>query len=268
MEERAELKRLAEAATPGPWCIESEGEKGDGSNMVGVAFAPEDRDCKHQLSGFLRACDDEGEFIDYYRDELVAECAHRNRNSNIDAAYIAAANPSTISRLLSDLEAAEQALNETFVDEHGETWRRPTAEAYQRACATIDRYAANARAAEARASEAVEKCGVLVKNLHFLWTRAIHNKGGTLQQAERGADNLVAGLDLPAAVLAERGRIKQLEANQRTPGMVEVCKHRGERGCHYYMFGGVKPHPCQRDATHCPIRQQVSPPASETGGAT
>lgn len=86
------LKRLEAAATPGPWCIESCGEKGDGSNMIGVAYDPEDINCERPLSGWLPiARPVTGEFIEYYRDELVAELEHRNRNSSQDAAFIAAA---------------------------------------------------------------------------------------------------------------------------------------------------------------------------------
>lgn len=85
------LARMLEKATAGPWAIESCGEKGDGSNMIGVVFDPTaDPDCKRPLSGWLPACREDGEFIEYYVDEAVAECEHRNRNSGADATLIAA----------------------------------------------------------------------------------------------------------------------------------------------------------------------------------
>ena len=84
-----EIEKRAKAATDGPWAVESCGEKGDGSNMIGVVFGPDDPDCKKQLSGWIYDADDDGNEIEYYRDEVVAECEHRNRNSHADAAFIA-----------------------------------------------------------------------------------------------------------------------------------------------------------------------------------
>ena len=83
------IVELGEKATPGPWAIETCGEKGDGSEMIGVVFGPDDPDCERPLSGHLEPWDADGNEIDYYRDELVAECEHRNRNSHGDATFIA-----------------------------------------------------------------------------------------------------------------------------------------------------------------------------------
>ena len=98
--ELSRLEALAKAATAGPWSIESCGEKGDGANMIGVAYGPNDQDCKKPLEGWLEPFDDAGNEIEYYRDELVAVCDHTNRNCGADAAFIAAANPSTVLRLI------------------------------------------------------------------------------------------------------------------------------------------------------------------------
>lgn len=91
----AKARALIEAAgkaTAGPWAIERCGEKGDGSNMIGVVFNPaKDPDCNQPLAGWLPACDEAGEFIEYYVDEAVAELEHRNRNSGRDATFIATA---------------------------------------------------------------------------------------------------------------------------------------------------------------------------------
>ena len=116
-----ELEQLAAKATPGPWSVESCGEKGDGSNMVGVAFGPDDSKCERQLSGWLPPFDDDGEDIEYYRDELIADCEHSNRNSNFDAQYIAACDPQSISTLARALkhflEAAPMTLS-AYIDQH------------------------------------------------------------------------------------------------------------------------------------------------------
>lgn len=105
-EEIGELERLLEKATPGPWAIESCGEKGDGSDMIGVVFDPEtDPDCKTPLSGWLPACREDGEFIEYYVDEAVAELEHRNRNSGADASLIVAMR-NALPRLLSSLKGS------------------------------------------------------------------------------------------------------------------------------------------------------------------
>lgn len=86
------LRELLPRVTPGPWAVESCGEKGDGAHMIGVVFAPaDDPECKNQLSGSLPDCDDDGDFIEYYRDELVAECDLHNRNPGYDSELIALA---------------------------------------------------------------------------------------------------------------------------------------------------------------------------------
>lgn len=103
----AELRRLHEAATPGPWAIESCGEKGDGSNMIGVLYDPDvDPDCERPLAGWVPACrPGSDDFIEYYVDETVAECEHRNPKSGQDAALIAATR-NALPRLLDAVERA------------------------------------------------------------------------------------------------------------------------------------------------------------------
>lgn len=103
-------REIAEAATPGPWATESCGEKGDGSEMIGIVFGPDDEKCESPLSGDLPAVDASGEFIEYYRDELVAECAHRNRNSHADARFIAHFSPAHILKIIAVVEAVEACL--------------------------------------------------------------------------------------------------------------------------------------------------------------
>lgn len=105
----AEIEARAARATPGPWAVETCGEKGDGSDMIGVVFGPDDENCDHQLSGELPAFGIEGEEIEYYRDELVAECEHRNRNSHSDAAFIAAAR-TDIPALVAEVRRLREAL--------------------------------------------------------------------------------------------------------------------------------------------------------------
>lgn len=115
-ERLAEIAARAEKATEGPWAIETCGEKGDGSDIVGVVFRPDiDGNCKQPLSGFLESYDDAGNEIEYYRDEEVAEFEHRTRNPHWNALFCAHAR-SDIPWLLSELEAADArrltALNE------------------------------------------------------------------------------------------------------------------------------------------------------------
>lgn len=86
------LRAIYIMATRGPWAIESCGEKGDGSNMIGVVFGPDDPDCKNPIAGWLPEWDGEGEEPrDFFRDEEVAECAHRNPNCHRDAVFITTA---------------------------------------------------------------------------------------------------------------------------------------------------------------------------------
>ena len=77
--------------TPGPWAIESCGDKGDGSYMIGVVFGPDDIDATTPLSGFLPKSEEDGEYIEYYRDELVAEVEHRSPNAYANACLIGTA---------------------------------------------------------------------------------------------------------------------------------------------------------------------------------
>lgn len=106
----ADLKAKAKAATPGPWCAESCGEKGDGSNIIGVAFEADDQDCKKPLSGWLRAFDDAGNEIDYYRDQEVAQIEHRADNPGHNTDFVIAANPETILRLIAMIERRDEQI--------------------------------------------------------------------------------------------------------------------------------------------------------------
>ena len=98
----ARLVELRAKATPGPWCAESLGEKGDGSNIIGVAFHPDDKNAEHPLSGWLEPYDVEGNEIDYYRDQDIAEIEHRTQGAN--------QNTDLILALVNNLDAIIAAL--------------------------------------------------------------------------------------------------------------------------------------------------------------
>lgn len=106
-DEVRELERLAEALVAlemgGPWAVESCGEKGDGAEVIGIVFRADDENCERQLSGRLDSCDEEGNDIDYHRDEVVAVCDHSQRHPAECAEFIIAANPSCVLRLLREL---------------------------------------------------------------------------------------------------------------------------------------------------------------------
>ena len=108
-----ELEALANAATEGPFAVESCGEKGDGSYMVGRVYGPDDEDCERPCSGVLPEYDKDGEPIEYYRDELVAECDFHNRNAYADAAFFAASR-TAIPALIARIRELEQ-IAERFV---------------------------------------------------------------------------------------------------------------------------------------------------------
>lgn len=100
-------KRLDDATndTGIAWAWESCGEKGDGSNIVGTMFHPDDHNAMRPLLG---RCDpiydeDSHSFREYYRDEEVAEIEHRNRSSGATAEFISRA-PTDISNLLDEVE--------------------------------------------------------------------------------------------------------------------------------------------------------------------
>lgn len=120
--ERVDDARLAEIearytkATEGPWAYESLGEKGDGSDIIGVIFGPDDEECETPLSGELSSYDSDGEPVDYYYDEMVAECSHRNRRPHADSQFIAHAR--------SDIPAlvAEVRRLRALVDVEQEVW--------------------------------------------------------------------------------------------------------------------------------------------------
>jgi hypothetical protein len=118
-QELQDMEARANAATEGPWCYESCGEKGDGANVIGVAFGPDDDDCKTPLTGELFDSDDEGELIDYYRDVEVTVCEHRNPNCNADAAFITAAR-TDLPRVIAELREA-RAVIESIANSIGDT---------------------------------------------------------------------------------------------------------------------------------------------------
>ena len=115
-----ELERIAQQATPGPWCVESLGEKGDGSNVIGVAFGPDDQNAERPLSGWLEPFDKDGNEIDYYRDEEVAACEHRERNAGPNAAYIMTFDPPTTLAMIATIcaQAEENERLKALLKQH------------------------------------------------------------------------------------------------------------------------------------------------------
>lgn len=103
------IRERADKATPGPWAFETTGEKGDGADIVGVVYGPDDEECERPLSGELPSFDRDGDPIDYYRDEVVAVCDHCNRNPHGDARFIAHAR-TDIDALLAHSAAQEAEL--------------------------------------------------------------------------------------------------------------------------------------------------------------
>ena len=82
------LEELRKAATGTPWCAESAGEKGDGANIIGVAFHPDDIDAERPMSGWIQDYDDDGNEIDYVRDEEIAQLEHCTRNHYANTEFI------------------------------------------------------------------------------------------------------------------------------------------------------------------------------------
>lgn len=91
-EDTMTLRKLAEAATPGPW--QEEGRDVDHDKMLARGDNPGD--------SVGLGCDVEGPPEGWMRGQF-----HRHA----DAAYIAAANPAAILRLLDRLEAVEKWVN-------------------------------------------------------------------------------------------------------------------------------------------------------------
>ena len=85
------IEARAAMATDGPWSYEPTGEKGDGANLIGIHFGPEDEDCAAPMSGRLEIIYDEQteEFGEYYCDEYIAICEHRSRNPDGNSTFIA-----------------------------------------------------------------------------------------------------------------------------------------------------------------------------------
>ena len=82
------LEELRKAATELPWCAETVGEKGDGANIIGVAFHPDDIDAERPMSGWIQDYDDDGNEIDYVRDEEIAQLEHCTRNHYANTEFI------------------------------------------------------------------------------------------------------------------------------------------------------------------------------------
>lgn len=116
--DKIELKRLAEAATPGPWYV----QYGDDEQFM----------CMTAVSTNNRRKQNEGQF-DSEDDGIVAVTYHQtypfvspDDTSDGNSAYIAAANPATVLHLLSEiarLTAENKALGEAL--QHiAEYWNR------------------------------------------------------------------------------------------------------------------------------------------------
>lgn len=129
-EELREIRKRADKATPGPWAFETTGEKGDGADIVGVVYGPDDEDCERPLSGELRTFDRDGEPIDYYRDEVVAVCDHYNRRPHEDARFITHARTDVL-RLLDHIDALEERIRALEAEIHGQ-WAENEVAATQR----------------------------------------------------------------------------------------------------------------------------------------
>jgi hypothetical protein len=109
-----EIKKRLDAATRDTglrWAYESCGGKGDGSNVVGTMFHPDDLNAKRPLLGRCDPIYDEAkrEFKDYYRDEEVAEIGHRTRNANAVAEFISHA-PTDMDALLTQVSVLRSVL--------------------------------------------------------------------------------------------------------------------------------------------------------------
>ena len=96
-----ELRKLAEAATPGPWMGESGGEK-DGYVVVGVAYAIDDENCDTQVAGWPKMWDPETGKELVYRDVAICEMADGNIGAN---ANLIVAMRNALPGLLDELDA-------------------------------------------------------------------------------------------------------------------------------------------------------------------
>lgn len=116
-------KRLAEATvdTALAWGYESCGEKGDGSNVIGVLFHPDDENAESPLLGRCDPIYDEetDEFRDYYQYELIAEVEHRTRSAGAVAEFISHA-PTDIFALLAEVECLRKSLQDISNDDQGQ----------------------------------------------------------------------------------------------------------------------------------------------------
>lgn len=105
---KAELRRLAEAATPGQWVTDGE-DIGIGGNVIGVYVAHEDG----------------GRIGQVFANCLVPTDAKCRAN----AAFMAAANPAAVLSLLDELEAKDNTLLAITTRHFAESWSRRATDA-------------------------------------------------------------------------------------------------------------------------------------------
>ena len=82
----AELERLNDRATSGPWCAEQCGDKCD-DPVLGIAYDADDDNCERPLSGWLDDFDTNGEVKEYYTEQIAGEwvaCDGNSASANLD----------------------------------------------------------------------------------------------------------------------------------------------------------------------------------------
>lgn len=172
------------------------------------------------------------------------------------AGYVCAASPKAIKSLLLALERAEERFEEAHASrqQYAGMWadRKREADGY---CAAMIEARARAEQAEAASAMLVEKAKKVIAE----WDQPFETleEPDTLKTDEAITELLSSITDLPTHTTAHLERVRKLEANQRTPGTVEVCatcgvKFPGSCGASYAIHGSRPP---------CPIRQQKDKPA-------
>lgn len=101
--QRAALRAMAKAATPGPWACIMHGQK---SNDWTVGAASEHGEHGHSRPAVGMFSEEEAEEGRVQMDEYV--CGRENAPGYSDATYIAACSPEVIAGLLDDLDALER----------------------------------------------------------------------------------------------------------------------------------------------------------------
>lgn len=103
-DEERELKRLAEAATPGPWQV-------DGALSVMGDVKPET-----------------WEEVCITGDFMGSDGGEKKAQNEANARHIAAANPATVLRLLAHIETLAKAVKDwgDYADERDRQWREAT----------------------------------------------------------------------------------------------------------------------------------------------